>query len=124
MKNIATRFLVIVLLLFSFQQANAEGLKELANGTTNYPQTNFRNPVFGGNWAGNGAPVQLRLNIYIKDPTSELIYLGFQTSGVNYIIYNPNGVAVFTATTNPNCTSAAMAIAGPTPVVGATGYTP
>ena len=118
MKNNFLLFALFILSFFSASISNAEGLKELAGGTTHYPITNF-----GKNgWADVGTSEERRLNIYIEDPTSESVYLGFETNGEDYRIYDPNGVLVYSNTTNNNCPNPAVTIAGPNQVIGAGGY--
>ncbi len=114
------RFLILLLFLgLGIGSIYAEGIKELANGTTSYPITSF-----GSNgWADPGAPDNLKLFIYIEDPTSESIYLGFSSSGEDYEIFDPNGTLVYSNTSNGNASNVAEAIVGPTQVVGAGGYT-
>ncbi|MCF6366143.1 MAG: gliding motility-associated C-terminal domain-containing protein [Bacteroidales bacterium] len=117
MKNFLFFFILIYVLL-CVQDMNAEGIKELANGTTNYPETNF-----GSNgWTDPGAPDHLKLFIYIKDPTTESIYFGFSANSETYNIYDPNGVLVYSNTSNANAANVSEAITGPSQIVGAGGY--
>ncbi len=109
----------IFLLSMHVNVTHAEGIKELANGTTSYPVTE----IGQNGWGVSGASDDLKIYIYIEDPTTESVHLGFSTTGQTYNIYDPNGVLVYTNTTNGNASNVSEAIAGPTEVVGAGGYT-
>ncbi|MBI9059940.1 MAG: hypothetical protein JEZ01_19400, partial [Labilibaculum sp.] len=112
--------LIVVLLVGSTASIKAEGLKELVNGTSNEVTTNFGK----NSWASAGAATNQRLNIYIKNPTNEVVYLGFSTSGDTYKIYDPNGNEVFSEVTNSNGSDFGQVEAGPAPALNSGGYTP
>ena len=109
-KRLFTYILLIAFLLVgNLNSSNAEGFRELVNGTSNDVQTNF-----GKNqWAKAGGPENRRLNIYIKNPATEVVYFGWSSAGEDYKIYDPNGNLVYSNTTIANGTDRDEIIAGP-----------
>ena len=125
------------LLLFS-SRLNAEGSKQLSPTSTDLVNTNLGSTL--GRY--DGTDVQ-RLYIHIKNAATEQVFLGFSqprssmaypcTAGnanVYYRIKNAAGAVVFPTAGNangqlitPNITGWATAAAGPSQIVGASGYT-
>ncbi|NNC95621.1 MAG: hypothetical protein HKN92_08670 [Chitinophagales bacterium] len=108
----------------------AEGTKETTPTSTDVADLNFwrgntqTNGVYDGDSLG-------RINIYIEDPSKEVIYVGFNeayTGNIFFRIKSPSGTILGGSATMIPAAGAgfiathAEAIAGPSQVVGAAGY--
>ena len=140
--KIDLRLLFIFLIVaIPFTSLFAEGTKELAPNPSDITALHLCHQPYN-NFGGYGAPDDAKLFVHINDPANEQVYLGFSQwiyhiptkDGEFYnntyyfrivdpngnIVYGPIPVSASTANTNTH----ALAVAGPAPVVGASGYTP
>ncbi len=147
MYNIKNYWLFSLFFLNVFTSLLAEGTKELAPLSTDriYLYTNSTAYNDFGRYDGND---DQRLYVHIDNPDAEQIFLGFSqpvgsghhpcngsTAITGYFrIKDPTGRVVFPIRDNANgqilddvtsnITSYAQAVAGPSPIVGGSGYTP
>jgi len=144
-------FFLSVFTFLGFISMYAEGSREMApnantviNGTNGMVTTNdvaalhIGNPTFNDFAAFDNPNVNSRLHIHISDPLTENILLGFSEGHVNatsanppridfiYRILDPNGNIVFGPTRiteiSANINNWSEAVAGPSQLVGPTGY--
>jgi len=134
-------FLWLALGLSALTQAHAEGTKQAAPSSSDIAQLLIGDSNFS-NFANFNALVDNRLYVHITSASTEQVYIGLsqatsQSSGNdgNFItipyyfrIMDPNGNVVFgpqqISSANANANTWALATTGPSPIVGASGYTP
>ncbi len=137
---------VFILLLFAVSLNSwAEGTKQLEPTTPNAANGSLGLILFTGGWTAAGQRIPFatvgcaapyRLNVYVSDPSTEIIYFGFkQSSGfaLYYQLRDPDGLVVpgYALTSQPTVGNPGyipnwnQAVAGPKfGVVNPTGYTP
>ena len=139
--KIPTSLLFLFLILNTTNHLLAEGTKELAPNLSDVTALYTCEPNYDS-FASYNVEDQAKLFVHIADPENEQVYLGFSQwmltfnandgdyyNGTYYFqIVDPEGTIVFgpiainAATANTN--THALAVAGPAPIVGGTGYTP
>lgn len=140
-KSVFSKVVFCILFLIFSLESTAEGTKELAPSSTDVTMLYTIESEYG-EFAKYGGVETGRLFIHIDDPDNEQVFLGFsrQASVANtddgalintpyyFRIKDPYGNIVFGPqlidNTTANADSWALATAGPSPVVGGSGYTP
>jgi len=123
----------------------AEGTKQLEPTTPNAANGSLGLVLYQGGWTANGQRIPFatvgcapdyRLNVYISDPSTEIIYFGFKQSTafpLYYQLRDPDGLVVpgFALTSQPTVGNPGyipnwtQAVAGPKfGAMNPTGYTP
>jgi hypothetical protein len=136
---VVTATATILFTLIALTSGFAEGIKQVAPASTDVVLLMTNNANYG-NFAGYSSTVDSRLHINIKNPSSEQVHMGFSQMVANStdassltttyyvrikdplgnIVYGPQAIN----NTNANANTWALATAGPSTVVGASGYTP
>ena len=128
-----------LVLINSLTSSKAEGIKQLAPASTDIAILMTNAPTYG-NFAAYNSVANNRLHINISNPSTEQVHLGlsqmvanssdasFITTTYSVRIKDPLGNIVYGPqainNTNANANTWALATAGPSTVVGASGYTP
>ncbi len=139
-----TSMLLVCAVLFNFlfiKFGFAEGTKQLAPSNTDTISLNINNPEYY-RFARYGSSDQERLYIHVSDPENEQVFLGFSQAygddghfltekiedGIYFRIKDPNGNIVYGPelldASSANITTHAQCVAGPSTIVGASGYSP
>jgi hypothetical protein len=131
------RVLIFCALINSLTQSRAEGIKQVAPASTDVTLL-MTNDLNYGNFAAYNSVAASRLHINIANPSTEQVHLGLSqmadatgalTTTTYYVrIKDPLGNIVYGPqainNTNANANTWALATAGPSTVVGASGYVP